>query len=92
MSYLTRKEEYLDVEEDDDELDDFVAYTPYENMLNEELRDIENIDDDVDNILKQIPDTECRLMAEEVLRKHKTVFRDQLSVLPAKPDQLLANS
>ena len=84
VSYLTRKEEHLDVEEDDDELDDFVAYTPYENMLNEELRDIENIDDDVDNILKQIPDTECRLMAEEVLRKHKTVFRDQLPALPAK--------
>jgi hypothetical protein len=28
VSYLTRKEEHLDVEEDDDELDDFVAYTP----------------------------------------------------------------
>ncbi len=42
-TYLTPKEEFLDIEEDDDQIDEFIEPTPYENLLNEELRDINHI-------------------------------------------------
>ena len=35
-TYLTPKQELLDIEEDDDEIDEFIEPTPYENLLNEE--------------------------------------------------------
>ena len=42
-TYLTPKQELLDIEEDNDEIDEFIEPTPYENLLNEELRDINHI-------------------------------------------------
>ena len=42
-TYLSPKEEFLDIEEDDDQIDEFIEPTPYENLLNEELRDINHI-------------------------------------------------
>ncbi len=42
-TYLTPKKEFLDIEEDDDQIDEFIEPTPYENLLNEELRDINHI-------------------------------------------------
>ena len=59
-TYLTSKEDLLDIELDDDEIDQFIEPTPYENLLNEELRDINNIDEDVDKIINDIPDDECK--------------------------------
>ena len=83
-TYLTPKEEFLDIEEDDDQIDEFIEPTPYENLLNEELRDINCIDEDVDKVINNIPDEECKRMAKEILNRHKTVFRDQLPAAPAK--------
>ena len=35
-TYLTPKEEFLDIEENDDQINEFIEPTPYESLLNQE--------------------------------------------------------
>ena len=83
---LFNKNELIDIENDDDNIDDFVAETPYDQLFNEvesgdngrissEDKNLKNIQD----ILHRIEDEEMKNLIEKWIYKYSSVFSDELT-------------
>ena len=76
-NYLYDKNEFLDIEDDEDQIDEYFDESPQERVMN----DSHHIHDKsiIELILEQTPDQECKILVRKLVEKHSEVFKDDLT-------------
>ena len=96
--HLYSKDDFIDVEDDTNNIDDFIPETPYDklfthatNEINGSIEDTSSSSRDknrqkVQDILLRVDDQEMKELLESWIYKYTSVFNDELDEKPASTD------